>query len=264
MVFATVTTAFGEDQYYGHLAADSPTLKEDLYTILTSAHIRNLPHPDTLTKKCSTSSCIKFSPHSYSNARKYLFGALHLEGTSHDSYSLYTYYCPRTVTNDDLNPKNPLAPMRIPDPIEINTEHVWPQSKFSKKFPESEQKPNLHILLPVDSKVNSTRSNHPMGIVVKATTIPCNEARLGKNAQGQTVFEPGDDTKGDVARALFYFSVRFKLPIDPVQEEAIREWHEHDPPDAFERNRNDAIFEIQKDRNPFIDKPELVEAIDDF
>ncbi len=258
------TNAFGESQYYGNIAADSPTLKEDLHTILTSAHIRNPTGPDTLVKKCPATQCFKYKPESYNGARKHLFGSLHLEGHSHDTYSLYTYYCPRLITNADLNPKTPLAPMRIPDSIQVNTEHVWPQSKFSKKFPESEQKPNLHILLPVDSKVNSLRSNYPMGNVVDVKKQACAEARLGRNAQGETVFEPSDTVKGDVARALFYFSVRFELPIDKNQETALREWHDFDPPDEFEIWRNDAIFAVQKDRNPFIDRPEMVEQIADF
>lgn len=154
--------------------------------------------------------------------------------------------------------------MKIPDIKVVNTEHVWPQSKFSKKFPERDQKPNLHILLPEDSRVNTARSNHPMGTVTTVTKTPCDEAQLGKNAQGQTVFEPSDAVKGDVARAMFYFSVRFQLDIDKVQEQVLRRWHEDDPPDDFEIWRNNAIFAIQKDRNPFIDKPELVEKIDDF
>lgn len=78
------------------------------------------------------------------------------------------------------------------------------------------------------------------------------------------MFEPSDAVKGDVARAMFYFSVRFQLTIDDVQENILRQWHENDPPDEFEIWRNDAIFEIQKDRNPFIDKPELVGNIADF
>lgn len=103
-----------------------------------------------------------------------------------------------------------------------------------------------------------------MGWVKTATSTPCAEAALGKNQYNETVFEPSDTVKGDVARALFYFSIRFKLNIDTHQEDALREWHKMDPPDEFEVWRNEEIFKLQNDRNPFIDKPELTENISDF
>lgn len=264
IAFFALSFARAELAYYSDFSADSPTVKEDLYKILTSKHIPQTNNPDQLAGNCSSKQCYFFSPLTYKKAREHLFGHLHLNGTSPNTYSLISSYCQTEINNQNLNPKNPLAPMRIPDPIVLNTEHVWPQSKFSKKFPESQQKPNLHILLPVLSAVNSTRSNHPMGFVTKITSAPCTEARLGKSAFGQTVFEPSDVIKGDVARALFYFSVRFRLPLDKNQEDDLRVWHKADPPDEFEHWRNEEIFLLQKDRNPFIDMPELTEIISDF
>lgn len=78
------------------------------------------------------------------------------------------------------------------------------------------------------------------------------------------MFEPDDVIKGDMARAIFYFSVRYKSKVDKNQEMSLRQWHELDPPDAREIELNEQIFEIQKNRNPFIDNPEYVDQIDDF
>ena len=41
----------------------------------------------------------------------------------------------------------------------------------------------------------------------------------------------------------------------------LLEWHENDPPDDFEMNRNNVVYTWQKNRNPFIDQPELVDYI---
>ena len=42
----------------------------------------------------------------------------------------------------------------------------------------------------------------------------------------------------------------------------LLQWHRADPPDAFEKRRNDVIFERwQHNRNPFIDHPEWVGSI---
>ena len=70
---------------------------------------------------------------------------------------------------------------------------------------------------------------------------------VGKNPQGR-----------------FYFSVRYKLPIDATQEETLRQWSKDDPVTAEDVARNDAIEKEQGDRNPFIDFPELAEQISDF
>ena len=70
--------------------------------------------------------------------------------------------------------------------------------------------------------------------------------------------------KGNVARALFYFSVRYKMPINADEEEVLRRWHALDPVDADEIQRNEIVFETQRNRNPFIDMPELANYIKNF
>jgi endonuclease I len=87
------------------------------------------------------------------------------------------------------------------------------------------------------------------------------------------VFEPRDGQKGDAARAVFYFSIRYGDgcqvkplavfdPAHPAASEAVlEEWNLHDPPSDHERQRNDVIEVEQGVRNPFIDHPELVDRV---
>ncbi|MEM7297132.1 MAG: endonuclease, partial [Bacteroidota bacterium] len=93
-------------------------------------------------------------------------------------------------------------------------------------------------------------------------------------------WEPRDDVKGDVARILFYMATRYEGENGEVDLEltetlqsqsakdpfhatlsVLLEWHELDPVSAFETNRNNAIFDFQGNRNPYIDHPEWVELV---
>jgi endonuclease I len=87
---------------------------------------------------------------------------------------------------------------------------------------------------------------------------------LGKNFLNRTAFEVREAHRGNVARALFYFAVRYDLHIDAAQEETLRLWHVEDTVDDAELKRNDAVEALQHNRNPFIDHPEFVEKIADF
>jgi len=91
-------------------------------------------------------------------------------------------------------------------------------------------------------------------------------------------FEPPDHQKGNVARALFYMDIRYEgfgeepdLLIDDLiptsgcdcmsMRSTLRAWHDLDPVDSAEQARNDMVFSLQGNRNPFIDNPQWVHAI---
>lgn len=194
---------------------------------------------------------------SYRTARQYLFGRLHLDQSR--GYEIEDSYCERYFTSG-------VGPMKIPDHRNINCEHTWPQSKFSKLEPKSFQKVDLHHLFPVDSVANSTRGNSPFGEVFgRPIHSKCDSSQFGSDiSSGRNSFEPPNSHKGNVARALFYFSVRYRISIDSQQESYLRQWHRQDPVDRFERWRNSEIEEIQGNRNPFIDDETLVSDIEDF
>jgi deoxyribonuclease I len=239
-LFISFTSARPPPDYYNF--SPQNTLRDDLFSSIERRHVSL----------------------GYKAARQQLFGYLYLKGLSVDTYSVTTTYCQITITNKDLSTSSPLSPLQIPDSQVVNTEHSWPQSKFNPSFPESLQKGDLHILFPELSGINSLRKNHPYGIVASGAISHCPGAALGKSATGRTVFEPHDHVKGDVARALFYFSVRYKHPIDREQEDTLRQWHVQDPIDGDEETHNDQVFELQNNRNPFIDNPAWVEQIQDF
>lgn len=148
----------------------------------------------------------------------------------------------------------------------LNAEHTWPKSQGAEQEPA---KADLHHLFPTDVDTNSKRSSFPFGEVVRVE-YENQGSKLGRDANGRTVFEPRDDHKGNVARALFYFYTVYgrqrgtSLSNFRVEEPVLHKWHQMDPVDGAERARNDAIFRFQKNRNPYIDHPEYVAQVGRF
>ncbi|MDD3412531.1 MAG: endonuclease [Lachnospiraceae bacterium] len=188
---------------------------------------------------------------SYKEARLHLFGNLH-----YDNGVITDVYC-----DEDYDAKHGVGQGRIPNPDFINCEHTWPQSKF-KGSEKSSMLTDLHHLFPSNSRANSVRGNHPFNKANKGTHV-CGNSYID-SINGQASFEPPDHHKGNVARALFYFSTRYNLPIDRAQESVLREWHILDPIDDFEIQRNNKIKDIQGNSNIFIDEPSMVDQIEDF
>lgn len=147
---------------------------------------------------------------------------------------------------------------------DFNTEHSWPKSDGARRFP---RKGDLHHLFPTRIEANSQRASYEFGDTVcadRACPWAQGGSELGTDDAGRTVFEVRPSYRGDVARAHFYFAVRYRLRISAAEEEVLRRWHEQDPPDRRERERNDDIEAVQGNRNPFVDDPHLVGRIDDF
>lgn len=195
----------------------------------------------------------------YNPAKRALFGQLHLEKNT-QGYYVRDLYC-------EINYTSGVGPGSVPDQNKLNCEHTWPQSKFTGSFPNELQKSDLHHLFPTDSKANSTRGNFEFAEVTENQNLSnCNASKSGPSvvSGGRTFFEPPSTHKGNVARALFYFSVRYKMPISEAQEEFLRRWNDLDPVDDAERTRNAEIEKLQGNRNPFIDDETLADQINDF
>ncbi len=159
----------------------------------------------------------------------------------------------------------------------FNTEHSWPQSQFDQQEPI---RGDLHHLFPSEVNANSARSNYDFGMV--ASSAPSNPLSLvGSNAAGGIVYQVRPERRGDVARAHFYLAARYRYDTAVVngfdddmnalngsvnaEEEAIlRQWHVDDPVDDLERQRNNRIEGFQRNRNPFVDWPQLVGRVADF
>lgn len=141
----------------------------------------------------------------------------------------------------------------------FNCEHVVPQSWFDKQEP---MRGDLHHLFACESKCNSFRGNHAYFDFPDEEVV---RDLCGRREEDR--FEP-DTGKGAVARATFYFLVRYPgsidLGISQMDEPRIQtllRWHEGDPVTDYERHRNLAIQEAQGNRNPFIDHPTWVRQV---
>lgn len=239
-------------------------LKNFLFQILSQTHSPSVDQGfDQIGEACSV-SCYQHSSIGYDRARQFLMGQFYLYQDG-QGYGVREVYCDLDIPSRSFGGKKP-GPNVIPDNRVINTEHTWPQSRFTRKFPTDLQKSDLHHLFPTDSELNSNRSSFPFGDVVHdSKVLKCDSSRIGSVIEGRgEYFEPPHNHKGNVARALFYFAVRYQLSIDGIQEKYLRKWHVLDPVDAEEEQRNQEIFRLQGNRNPFIDHPELVERLADF
>ncbi|MGA6161725.1 endonuclease I family protein [Amycolatopsis magusensis] len=152
-----------------------------------------------------------------------------------------------------------------------NREHTW--AKSHGDFGTSPGPgTDIHHLRATDVTVNSIRGNKDFD----AGGEPVDGAP--GNLTDDDSFEPRDAVKGDVARMILYMGVRWDggdgfpdlEPNDQVGNGAapaigkvsvLLQWHEQDPVDSVEQNRNEAIFGIQKNRNPFIDHPEWADSV---
>lgn len=163
-----------------------------------------------------------------------------------------------------------------------NREHTVPQSWFNESTP---MKSDAHHVVPTDGKVNGIRNNFPHAEVGSASTTTTNGSKLGScstSGYSGTVFEPIDEYKGDFARIYMYMATRYENVIAnwsdnsnantvlagnsfPAYKEwyvaLLLKWHEQDPVSDKELERNEAIYDRQHNRNPFIDNPDYAEMI---
>lgn len=156
-----------------------------------------------------------------------------------------------------------------------NREHLWAQSWTNN---DGKHKRDLHHVYPTDGFVNGKRDNYAFGEVSNASWTSQNGSKLGNNTVSGfsgKVFEPIDEYKGDIARALMYVSVRYYTEdnswgtSDMTNKSVIKDWamtmllrwHREDPVSQKEIDRNNAVYGYQYNRNPFVDYPDFAELI---
>ncbi len=158
-----------------------------------------------------------------------------------------------------------------------NREHTWAKSQGgfgTSKGPGTD----IHHLRPTDVTVNSSRGNKYFdnggNAVTDGSRYGGGSGVTGCKTDGDS-WEPRDAVKGDVARMLFYMAVRYeagdKVDLELAEYSStsglhgklsvLLKWHNEDPVDDWERTRNNKIYDIQNNRNPFIDHPEYVAEI---
>ncbi len=143
----------------------------------------------------------------------------------------------------------------------------------------NEYSDQYHLFPTHQDNANGVRSNHPLGEVVNVISTFL-EGKFGTDINGNQVYEPRDEHKGDAARAILYMPVRYngingydwtfnwlnntRLPSLGEADQDLAtliQWHKQDPPDKWEVDRNNYIQSIQQNRNPFVDHPEYVNYI---
>ena len=167
-----------------------------------------------------------------------------------------------------------------------NKEHVCCQSWIGG----SPMTSDLYNVYPTDARVNNLRSNYPYGEVSGSNGAGISKdddhhamGKLGTSVNsisGYTdrVFEPHDNYKGDFARTFMYMVARYrsqtlndgngsvmfvsnKTDFTTYAKNLLMKWHRADPVSEKEIDRNQAVYGIQHNRNPFIDYPDLAEYI---
>ncbi len=164
-----------------------------------------------------------------------------------------------------------------------NREHSFPRNWFGGAV--APMNTDIMHIFPTDGWVNNLRNNFPYGETSSPTTTSLNGSKLGPSSfTGYTgvVFEPINEYKGDFARAQFYMVTRYENQVAAWQANGnanevlngtayqsfddwylklLYKWHVQDPVSQKEINRNDSIFIIQGNRNPFVDHPEWVVTV---
>lgn len=160
----------------------------------------------------------------------------------------------------------------------MHIEHSFPKSWWGgHEWPVYK---DLFHLYPSDGPINMSKSNNPLGVVTGTPTSDNGVSKVGSATYpGYTgnVFEPADEFKGDFARSYFYVVTTYQdlapywnspmlkkntYPVwTPWAIELLKQWHQQDPVSIKEVLRQEEVFKIQGNRNPFIDYPDLVNYI---
>jgi endonuclease I len=168
----------------------------------------------------------------------------------------------------------------------FNKEHTFPKSWFGGVNGTAMYSDAFHVM-PADKKDNGMRGSLAYGMVGTASYTTSNGIKIGNciipnYPYNLNVFEPADEFKGDIARNYFYMATCYEnligswQTIDPTGSgdtvldgsndnvyepwflNMLINWHNQDPVSQKEIDRNNAIYAVQGNRNPFIDHPEYV------
>ena len=147
--------------------------------------------------------------------------------------------------------------------------HSW-MGTFPCNDPEQEEYADQHNLYPANlPNANSPRSNLPLEDITGDIVFNYLEGSVGYNDNNQLVYEPRASHKGNAARAIFYMATcytgnggnNWAVPINQNAASLVN-WHFNDPPDNYEIARHEYIFNLQNNRNPFIDSIDYACYID--
>ena len=201
---------------------------------------------------------------SYNSARDVLYGDIEAELNDGQVFCIYTNY--------SINLPNGVDPSSYLYDNGMDCEHLWPQSMGASSSP---MKSDMHHLRPCRSNVNSSRGNKPYNEIndnatntwywlnIQSSNIPSSNINEYSETNS-TYFEPREESKGDVARSIFYFYTIYENVANDnffnTQKDVLYQWHIQDPPTNIEIDRTWAIAAYQNNiPNPFIIDHSLIE-----
>lgn len=158
----------------------------------------------------------------------------------------------------------------------MNIEHSFPKSWWGGS--KNNAYKDLFNLMPSESSINSSKSNYPMG---KVTSVNVNNGctKVGTGSNGYKLWEPADKWKGDFSRSYLYMATAYQNftwsgtqamqileqntypTLQKWAYELYLQWARTDRVSDIEVKRNDNVYSIQNNRNPFVDFPNLMEYI---
>lgn len=202
------------------------------------------PHPglrdDAL--KAALRSDWEHRPLSYLSARNHLWNTIDGDGRrAKDTYTGQT-----------------IEYFKQPLPNNGAVEHAWPLTRLPRAA-----RADLHHMFAVAGESRAARLNLHYD-TVKVAIWARGGSKAGPGARLKPVFEVRPQTRGDIARAIFYIATMYELEIPQREEQTLRRWHREDPPDKAEKARNARIEKLQSSRNPFVDHPKLLDRISRF
>ncbi len=150
--------------------------------------------------------------------------------------------------------------------------HSWMPTFPADGQPNELEYVDYHNLYPTNlSQANSPRSNLPFDIIVGNPVFNYLEGSVGYRADGDLVYEPREAQKGNLARAIFYMATCYNgangtgddwsIPSNQSQE-ILKDWHFGDLPDNYEIARHELIYDLQDNRNPYIDSVDFACYVD--
>ena len=201
---------------------------------------------------------------SYNSARDVLYGDIEAELNEGQVFCIYTNY--------SINLPNGVDPSSYLYDNGMDCEHLWPQSMGASSSP---MKSDMHHLRPCRSNVNSSRGNKPYNEIndnatntwywlnIQSSNIPSSNINEYSETNS-SYFEPREESKGDVARSIFYFYTIYENVANDnffnTQKDVLYQWHIQDPPTNIEIDRTWAIAAYQNNiPNPFIIDNSLIE-----
>lgn len=241
LIDSVTTAGFNQDAYFSAIDSSSGTFINDLH---------NLIYPHSLV--------------SYSAYRTSILPAVYERDTTGGAMVVNCEYSGVTTVYQppfDFTAQG------------YNREHALPKSwMLTGGNTNNADGADYHNLLLTRDVPNQKRSNYPLGIVINQA-FTFGGSKFGTNSDGNTVFEPQDDRKGDAARNMFYQMICYNgnggtwgfdylLSEAPNQDQnVLKLWNAQDPPDKFERTKDEYIYSVQNNRNPFIAFPGWVNCI---